>query len=102
MVRTSSLYTLKKIKNTHGPVFVKALNRIYYNFHGEWIQKLYFSTNDVAEITDVPAWYVRKLCDKLRIKGNIDYTALMTIIKAVRIKSTDKKMKFETLKQLIK
>jgi hypothetical protein len=91
MVKVKSLHDLKRAPKDE-PVYVETISRLYRNIDGEWVEKLYFSTREISEITSVSVRQVQAIIRKLNLRSKymsgkaMDYQQLKIIAQAVKMR----------------
>jgi len=108
MIRVSSLYDLKTQPPTNDIVFVKTVNKLYRYIDGEWIERAYYTTEEIANILGVSVDRMRRVLIRLNIKNklfrtsNINYEQLILISKAMKMKKEKPCMKYSEIKLKLK
>jgi hypothetical protein len=108
MIKLDSLYDLKKHPPTSHLVYVRTVKRLYRNIDGEWIEKMYYSIKETAEILGLSDKRVGRMVKKLGVNpsvvksDNLNYDQLTLIAKAAKIKKDKPCIKYTDIKKKLK
>lgn len=106
MIRIKNKFALSDIVVSNEPVYVETTGKLYVNYDGEWIERAYYTTKDIAQIINEDESQVRNIIRKLNIRtkimsgSNIHYQDILKIIKAVSMKKKRGKTYAEIKKEL--
>lgn len=108
MIKLQSLYDLKKQPPTQDIVHVKTVNKLYRYIDGEWIERVYYTTEDVANILGLKTDRVRRILAKLGMKkqllaaSNVNYDQLILLTKILKMKKENPQLRYKDIKLKMK
>lgn len=107
MIRTTDLRTLKKLE-TDELVYVESVRKLYRREQGEWIERVCYSTNEIAAMCGITQTEVQRIIRKLHIRtkimrnGDLRFAQISAIAGAITMKRQHPSYTWKKIKQKLR
>jgi len=99
-----NLYDLKKLPPTNEVVYVLSVEKIFRNIDGEWIERAYYTTREVAQILGISVRRAQHIIFKVGLRPvagprNVNKVQLKTLVDVIKIRKANPTMKYSEIKK---
>lgn len=103
MIRLKTLRDLKKQQPVTEIVYVKSVNKMFRCHDGEWIERAYYTLDEVSNILNVPRRSALYIMKKIGIRPRaVKHEDLVSLIKIHQAKQESKSTPYSEIRRKLK
>lgn len=107
MIRLKTLHELKRMPPNADIVYVQSVKKLFRCHDGEWIERAYYTTKEIAVILGINHRRIQHVLKKMNLQPmagaskSLSYHQLIILARVYRIKKEHPKMMYREIKKML-